>query len=225
VKNYLKLECIYNILFHKMKVIIVFSHKASAINIKLIKFFKINLRSLNKANIVFGFEVAHAEDADKYNQRNIKTFPTLVNGATQVSGTDKIIEYLKHVVTKHNETTLNKTEADCVDDFWRQTLGKVSTDESGNLQVADDDEDDASEDLHHKIQQAFEDRSKSLSEARDPSSNRQPSRQNNQQSTRPNNVIGGESPAETIKRMRSKGRGNMDDALMANFFENQEATQ
>jgi hypothetical protein len=45
-----------------MKFDIIFSNKASSLNKKLIKFFQINLLSLNKSSLVFDFDVAHPKE-------------------------------------------------------------------------------------------------------------------------------------------------------------------
>ena len=198
---------------------LIFSNKPSTLNKKLIKFFDMNLLNLNKASMVFKFEVAHPDESEKYLAKGIKNYPVLLHKDMSVTGVEKIIKYLKFIVQKHNNKVLNRTDTEKVDDFWRHTLGNVEIDESGKLKPDDDDdESDPSTDLHHKIQRAFEERSSSTELPKKPGQSRnQPSRPNN---IRPNKSD--ESPAQTLKNMKSKGRGNMDDELMAKFFENQE---
>ena len=179
-----------------------------------------NLLSLNKAAMVFRFDVAHPKDIEKYLMRGIKNYPVLLHRDKSITGVEKIITYLKFIVKKHNNKILNKTDTERVDDFWKQTLGKVEVDDSGKLKPEDDeDEPDPSSDLHHKIQRAFEERSQSTELPGK-------SRPKNQQSHRPANRSRGnnleETPSQTLQNMSSKSKGGcMDDALMAQFFENQ----
>lgn len=46
-----------------MTIQLIFSNKPSMLNKKLIKFFNLNLASLNQASLVFDFEVAQPEKA------------------------------------------------------------------------------------------------------------------------------------------------------------------
>ena len=206
-----------------MKLNVIFSHKASNINKKLIKFFQINLLNFNKANLVFDFEVAHPEESDKYKSMGITNYPVLVRDNEITLGTDKIIHYLKQIVDRYNKKILNKSENEKLDDFWKQTIGKIEVDESGNYKSPDDEEEnDVSDDLHHKIQKAFEARSSSTELGKSPKKtpNRHQPSQTSVRAYRSNNLD--ETPSETLKHMKSKGGGHMDDALMAKFFENQE---
>jgi hypothetical protein len=205
-----------------MSLNLVLSNKSSVLNKKLIKFFQINLLSLNKASLVFQFEVAHPDDMNKYVARGIKNYPVLIHNNTNIIGVEKIIEYLKIIIKKFNAKILNKSDTDHVDDFWKQTLGKIQVNDSGQIENDDDDE---SDDLHKKIQQAFQDRN---TESEFSVAQKKP-RVNNVSQGSSNNVSHGstnisdsdESPSSTLKNMKSKG-GDMDDDLMAKFFENQE---
>ena len=80
-----------------MPVNVIFSNKSSILNKKLIKFFQINLLSLNKASIVFEFEIATPKDMNLYTKRGIKNYPVLIDKLTKVTGVEKIIEYLRHI--------------------------------------------------------------------------------------------------------------------------------
>jgi hypothetical protein len=207
-----------------MKVNLILSNKASDINKKLIKFFNVNLLNFNKANIIFDFEVAHPEDMDNYEKRGIKTYPVLIHKENSVTGTSNIVDYLKSIVSSYNKKILNKSEGEKLDDFWKQTIGKIELDASGNVKPLDEDEDDdGSGDIQHRIQQAFEDRSVSTDFDKSGKKQKQPPPRH-QQSSKPkprsNNLE--ETPSETLKNMQSKGKNNMDDELMAKFFENQE---
>ena len=203
---------------------IVFSNKSSPLNKKLIKFFQINLLSLNKASMVFEFEVAHPDEIDSYVKRGIKNYPVLVDKQNSVTGVEKIIQYLKICVKRHNNKVLGKTDGEKLDDFWKQTIGDIEVDESGNIKPDDDDDDEGStgagDNLHHRIQEAFEKRN---TETAKPGSLKSSARssQGNTQLSRGNN-LSDDSPAKTLSNMKSGGNANMDDVLMAKFFENQE---
>lgn len=205
-----------------MSLNLIFSNKPSSLNKKLIKFFQINLLSLNKASLTFKFEVAHPEDMDKYISRGIKNYPVLIHNTTSITGVEKIISYLKLHVKKYNNKIVNKTDDERVDEFWKQTIGKINVDESGKIQDDEDEDDDG--DLHKKIQEAFRDRNNATETVKKPTSFK---RTNNvsQGSTRVyNSPTDGndETPSDTIKKMSSKKGSCMDDELMAKFFENQE---
>ena len=208
-----------------MPIRLIFSNKSSALNKKLIKFFQINLLSLNKANLVFEFIVAHPEDSKKYISQGIKNFPYMLHNSTSVTGTEKIISYLKLQVNNYNKKIVNKTDDERVDEFWKSTLGNVKIDESGNIQDDDDDEDD--DDIQKKISTAFQERHNSTEKVNGP---KQSMRKNNlsqgstslQHNKPQNNNSSDETPAETLKNMKSSGGSSMDDELMAKFFENQE---
>ena len=200
---------------------IVFSNKSSSLNKKLIKFFQINLLSLNKASLVFEFEVAHPGEIDSYVKRGIKNYPVLIDKQTSVTGVEKIIQYLKICVKQHNNKVLSKTDDEKLDDFWKQTIGDIEVDKSGNIKPDDDEgSTDAGDNLHHRIQEAFEQRN---AETAKPGSLKSSARssQGNTQLSRGNN-LSDDSPAKTLSNMKSGGGANMDDVLMAKFFENQE---
>jgi hypothetical protein len=200
---------------------IVFSNKSSPLNKKLIKFFQINLLSLNKASMVFEFEVAHPGEIDSYVKRGIKNFPVLVDKQTSVTGVEKIIQYLKICVKRHNNKVLGKTDDEKLDDFWKQIIGDIEVDESGNIKPDDDEgSTDAGDNLHHRIQEAFEQRNKETAKPGSLKSSARSS-QGNTQLSRGNN-LSDDSPAKTLSNMKSEGNANMDDVLMAKFFENQE---
>jgi len=203
---------------------LIFSNKPSVLNKKLIKFFQLNLFNLNKASLVFKFDVAHPNDSGKFAKRNIKNFPVLIKDTKHIVGVDAIFSCLKGLVAKHNAKIINKSETDKLDDYWQQTLGKINVDESGTLQPDDDDEEDMNADLQHKIQEAFAERSKELES---PAKFSRQKQQDNMTLSRDNNLEADSSnlkdvtPSQTIKNM-SSGRVSQDDILMAKFFENQE---
>ena len=231
-----------------MLVNVIFSNKSSPLNKKLIKFFQINLLSLNKASIVFEFEIATPKDMKLYVERGIKNYPVLIDKLTKVTGVEKIIEYLQMQVKKYNTKILSKTDNDRVDEFWKQTMGNVRLDESGKLKPDDDDDDENSsigENLQHKIQEIFELRNT----VEKPGNNNSPkptasstSNTNNTNNTNKinnvkttnkiNNVKSAskkprsnnlecDSPFKTLNAMKKNGC-NADDDLMTKFFENME---
>ena len=201
-----------------MKVRLLLSNKSSALNKKLIKFFKLNLLSLNKSSIIFDFEVAHPENMNKYIESGIKNYPVLINNNVSVTGVEKIIQYLKIHVKKHNDRIINKTDIETVDDFWKSEI-KQPTDASGNSQDGDGGDGDDVDDLQKKIQNTLTSRSKS--KKLEPGKSPNEARYNNLSSSRSsmsNTAV--KSPAETMKSINT---GNsQDDELMAKFFENQE---
>lgn len=207
-----------------MPATLVCSSKPSSLNIKLIKFLKLNLRSLNQANIVFKFEVAHPKDASEYKERGINEFPVLINRGTSVTGTEKIIRYLKVMVAKYNKRVSSKTDDDIVDDFRKQALGNYKLNDG--ILTCDEDsdsDDDGSGEIQRKLAEAFQQRNETMSEIKKPSSSSKSVGLRN--TTIDDDIDCGEAPANTLKRMKlsgkSKGREGMDDALMAQFFENQ----
>ena len=215
-----------------MSLNLVFSNKPSALNKKLIKFFQLNLLSLNQAMLVFQFEIAHPENMDQYVARGIKNYPVLIHNTTSVTGVEKIITYLKVHVKKYNDKIINKSDTDRVDDFWKQTLGKIKIDDSGQIQDNDnDDDDDDSDNLHKKIQEAFVSRNEQTEHI--PKQTNRPnniqgsssiSKYNNVKSMGSSSAFADDSPAATLKNMKSSKNESMDDELMAKFFENQEET-
>jgi hypothetical protein len=205
-----------------MKVNLILSNKVSDINKKLIKFFNVNLLNFNKANIIFDFEVAHPEDINVYKKRNITIYPVLIHKENNITGISNIVDYLKSIVLNYNKKIVNKSDDDKVDDFWKQTIGKIEYDESGTAKIPDDDDDDdVSSDLQHKIQQAFQERSVSTDFNKSGKPQKQTSsKQIHRSRPRSNNLE--EKPSETLKNMKSDSKNKMDDELMAKFFENQE---
>jgi hypothetical protein len=191
-----------------MTIQIVFSNKPSTINKKLIQFFNLNLLNLNKALLVFDFEVAHPNNIKKYVNRGITNYPVMVNNnGSKTVGVDKIINELKNSVQRYNTRVNSKTDKERLDDYWARELGDLAVDV--------DDED--TEDINKKVQAAFAQRNEESSFSKEP-----PKKPNKPASSTPrsNNLID-QTPSETIKSM---GTGDADDILMAKFFENQEET-
>lgn len=211
---------------------LIVSNKPSPLNKKLIKFLNMNLLSLNKASISFDFEVAHPNKADSYIKRGITQYPVLMQNDTSIVGVEKIIQHLKSLVVKHNTKIKNKTDGDRVDDFWKQTIGNFEMDENGKIKPENDDDENSSENLQHKIQAVFEKRSESIKPGNPGKTGRLPQqRTQTHNNARPNNKplisnqsnkSGEETPAQTIANMKKNGNSSIDDDLMAKFFENQE---
>ena len=54
--------------------------------------------------------MAHPEDSKKYISQGIKNFPYMLHNSTSVTGTEKIISYLKLQVNNYNKKIVNKTD-------------------------------------------------------------------------------------------------------------------
>jgi hypothetical protein len=201
---------------------LICSSNPSDLNKKLIKFFNLNLQSLNKANLVFKFEVAHPNEASVFVKRGIKNYPVLINNQTSVSGAEKIIRYLKVMVDKYNKRITDKSSEDIVDDYMKSTLGKYNIAEGILTCDSDDDndDDDGSADMQRKLAEAFQQRNESLSTKPKKTARIQSSVSSIDDDSE---IKNNENPADTLKRMKgkNKGREGMDDDLMAQFFENQ----
>lgn len=213
-----------------MTIQLIFSNKPSMLNKKLIKFFNLNLASLNQASLVFDFEVAHPEKAEHFVSRGITDYPVLINKNIKVTGVEKIISYLKQNVEKHNEKIINKTDADYLDDFWKQTMGNVKINEKGQIED-DNEEDDDKSDISGKIQKAFQERndttefntSKKMLNKNSSIINSSISHNNNIKNKFTDiNSNKDDSPVVSLKNMSKSGNSMADDDLMAKFFENQE---
>lgn len=210
-----------------MTINLILSNKPSVLNKKLIKFFNLNLASLNKASLIFDFEIAYPDQIEKYISRGITNYPILINKTTKVIGVEKIIQYLKQTVDTYNKKIINKTDNDYLDEFWKQTMGSVKINESG--QIDEEDDEDETPDISKKIQKAFQERNDTtdFDQSKKPGSKIPPrsSHSNNikQGYTNINNnsSIADESPVASLKNMGG-GKDMGDDDLMAKFFENQE---
>lgn len=208
-----------------MQLKLIVSNKPSHLNKKLIKFFEINLLSLNKASITFDFEVAHPKDIEKYTNKGITNYPVLISNNSNIVGVEKIIEYLKNAVNKHNVKVTSKSDKERLDDFWKQTLGKIEKDDGGNIKPEKDDSED-NENLQHKIQAAFEQRNASTAKPGKFKSSQAMTQSMVQQSHVSNNESkksnDDQNTVNIIANMKKNGTATMDDDLMSRFFENQE---
>jgi hypothetical protein len=210
-----------------MTINLILSNKPSPLNKKLIKFFNLNLASLNKASLIFDFEIAYPEQIEKYVKRGITNYPILISNTTEVIGVEKIIQYLKNNVDTHNKKILSKTDTDYLDEFWKKTMGSVKINESG--QIEDDEDEDEAPDISKKIQKAFQERN-DVTDFEPPKKGgnkkpvyASPARNNNVKTGLTNsNSIDGDSPVVSLKNMGKGGKSMGDDDLMAKFFENQE---
>jgi hypothetical protein len=132
------------------------------------------------------------------------------------------MNHLKMTVIKYNKTILNKSDDDKVRDFWKETMGNCKKDENGVFKFDDEVDESVNEerDLQHKIQKAFEKRNNSDESKPSMSSDEKSASSNlsrKSELSRGNNMD--ETPSQTLKNM---GSGDIDDNLMAKFFENQE---
>ena len=216
---------------------IIFSNKPSEINKKLIGFFEHNLMTLNKSSFIFDFEVANPDRIDEYISKGIKSYPVLIQDNKQLVGVEKIINYLgaqlniqqKSKQKQIQKKTITKSDDERIDDFWKETIGKVEIDENGVIKEPEDEKDtDEYSELNKKIQKAFNERNES-SELKNIKKNSASnpivrsnhiSNQQNKHSPVQGSNNEDETPSQTIKGM--SGATTMDDELMAKFFENQE---
>jgi hypothetical protein len=212
-----------------MPVNLVLSNKPSSLNKKLINFFNSNLSALNNAQLVFDFEVANSAKTEEYKERGITNYPILINNTTKVTGADKIIRYLNHLVATHNKkvkSNSNKSDDDYLAEFWKGAMGQVTVNESGQIEGDDDSDDENNPDISKKIQQAFQERN-------DNTEFEPPKKGASRSSSHNNNIKKGhtrletesmvdESPSVSLKNMSKNGKSMGDDDLMARFFENQE---
>jgi hypothetical protein len=213
-----------------MTINLILSNKPSPLNKKLIKFFNLNLASLNKASLIFDFEIAYPEQIEKYVKRGITNYPILISNTTEVIGVEKIIQYLKKNVDTHNKKILSKTDDDYLDEFWKKTMGSVKINESGQIEDDEDDNDDEDPDISKKIQKAFQERN-DVTDFEPPkkggnkkSVSASPAHNNNVKNgfTNNNSTSADDSPVVSLKNMGKGGKSMGDDDLMAKFFENQE---
>jgi hypothetical protein len=233
---------------------IYFSSNPSNVNKNMINYFKHNLETLNKIGLVFDFNVAHKEDADKYKKLKIDDFPTLISNNKHVVGTDEISKHLKEFIIKHNQKKILKTDSDELADYWKTTIGNVKI-KDGKIENEDEEE---SEDINDELQKNIQDavrkrassakaspfrpnsRSSESTSVRNQKSKITPSggiqkaynnkatmsKSHNQPTNRKSGKNNSPTPSETLKKMSSPGgESSLDDQLMANFFENQEATE
>jgi hypothetical protein len=204
-----------------MSVELILSDKPSKINKKMIEFLNANLYNINKAKIRFTFQVASLKNKEYYYNRNITNFPVLIHGNTNIVGIEKIMNHLKEAVIKYNKNILNKSDDDRVHDFWKETMGNCKKDENGVFKFDDAEEtDDVERDLQHKIQKAFEQRNNPDGVKQQLTTSEKMASSNlarKSELSRDNNTD--ETPSQTLKNM---GSGDIDDNLMAKFFENQE---
>jgi hypothetical protein len=213
-----------------MSINLVLSNKPSLLNKKLINFFNSNLSTLINAQLVFDFEVANSNKPEEYAKRGITQYPILINDTTKVTGADKIIRYLNHTVATYNKKTKpksNKTDDDYLDEYWKNAMGGVKINESGQIEDDDDDDDDENNpDISKKIQHAFQERNDNTDfEISKKGSSKNSSHNNNIKKghTRlETDSIVDESPVTSLKNMGKNGKSMADDDLMAKFFENQE---
>jgi len=205
-----------------MNVELILSNKPSKINKKMIEFLNANLYNINKAKIKLNFQVANSENKEYYYKRNITNFPVLIHGNNNIVGIEKIMNHLKSTVIKYNKNILNKSDDDRVRDFWKETMGNCKKDENGVFKFDDAEEDESKteRDLQHKIQKAFEQRNNPDGVKPQLTTSEKMASSNlsrKSELSRANNTD--ETPSQTLKNM---GSGDIDDNLMAKFFENQE---
>ncbi len=209
------------------KVLLV--NKKNTFNEKLIKFFKDHLEQLNSKNIVFDWIAVYEDEIELYSDQNITRFPCLIVNDNNIFGTNAIINFLMGKIKQPNirgKNKINRPEnEDEVRDFLLHEIKETEKDE-------DMDEDDK---FRNNIAQKMADMNKmrgrmgqhtmsqtnpEMHEKMAPKKVRfedqTPVKKNTEYtSNQP-------SPAEIIKKTSN---GDMDDDLMARFWENNELTE
>ena len=192
-----------------MTVNLIVSNKPSEINKKIIKFIQLNIVNLNKANIIFKCEIATTENMEEFANRDIINFPVLIHEKNKIIGVEKIIAYLKMLVTKFNSNIKKKSETDQLNDYWLDTI-KMKKDSNGNNKE-DDAEYDPSADIQRKLQKALESKETYT----------KPQKMGAPKPNLTEKEISKNTLSSNRERQVSAITGDMDDILMKKFFENQ----
>lgn len=139
---------------------IYFSNNPSDVNKSIIKYFRGNLQTFNKAGLKFDFHVARKEDAEKYKSMKIEDFPTMVSGNQHIVGINKISDHLKEYIVSYNKKQKSRTESDELADYWKSQIGNVKI-KDGKVEEEEDDE-DVDEVIQKNLQQAVRSRSENM---------------------------------------------------------------
>jgi hypothetical protein len=214
------------------------SNKPSALNKDLIRYLDSNLKSIVGMGIYITFFVAGPDDADHYAQQGITNFPTLTHNSSKHVGVDKIKAFFNSQHTNFKKMQAARTEKDDIDDYWNNILSKGDEEEGDPEGCA----------MTSKAQQAAQERQEKMSQRNPknnkpgatPQSNRphqpsarppQPLEQPAHQATQGNKKTVGSrksniepSTVDVLNGMKGSGEEEMDDKLMAKFFESQMET-
>lgn len=206
---------------------LIISNKPSQLNKKIIKFFDRNLLNLNKAGLVFEFEVASLAKIKTYKNRGVTNYPVLITEDDEhVIGVEKIISVLKEMVMDFNRKLQSKQQSkttdDEVEDFWSDVLGNPTVNDAGQIETKSDsdDESDDNSDMQRKLNEAYESRNTELKSTSKAKNNAVRSVKGTTSRPQEKSSLS-ETPRETMQKMKKSGDGGLDDELMANFFENQ----
>lgn len=208
------------------KVLLV--NKKNSFNQKLIKFFKDNLDHLNGNNIVFDWIPVYEDEIELYSEQNITKFPCLVINDNNIHGTNAIINFLMSKLKSNskNKYQVNRPEnEDEVRDFLMHEIKETEKDE-------DQDEDDK---FRNTISQKMADMNKmrgkmglhTMSQTNPEMHDKMAPKKVRFEDQTPvqKNIeytSNQPTPSEIIKR---NSNGDMDDDLMARFWENNELTE
>lgn len=211
---------------------VIFSNKNSELNENSIEYFNKNLHNLNASNMFFDFVIAYPNESEKYKAMGIKSFPVIIHGQTMATGMNKMLEFISYQLDLLEQQINNesfqqpqrkpphpppqpKSDTDEIDDFWKDTMGDVTINEAGSIE--EDDEENADMTLQQKMNDLYKQRDSNIQASKGihKKNKEAPPKQ------KPNNIKVNEDerPSDTLKNMKS---GDMDDQLMAQFFENQE---
>jgi hypothetical protein len=220
---------------------LVLWHKGTPANQRIIKFMDSMLPQLAQAGVKFDFQIAYQEDKEHYMEQGITALPYLQVGNTQLASVDKIIPFLRKLMTQRPSPAKPKADPDNVRDFMLKSI---------NAEDSDDDDDDMSnfrtrmsEEIDRRgtmgVSRGAEEPKVSVSRGHKAVRNPQPSRPSRDtqptinppsQSVRPpprparkDNID--PKVADVVASLKhSSGDQKRDDDLMARFFESQEVT-
>jgi len=128
---------------------IVFNDSASQFNKDLTDFLQRNIETaIIKGGLSFQFKIAKPADLAGLRQLGVKRLPAMLISSKSFVGVPDIIGEIRSRVKNSRSEATPKTEEEIVREYQMQSLGNITKDADGKLQVPPDaDENDASADL------------------------------------------------------------------------------
>jgi hypothetical protein len=209
-----------------VEVKIIVSELPSDLNKQFLNHILENLLAYVKAGLVLEIEIALKKNKSQYDKKEIKLFPHMIHPQKTIPGnSDKIIEFLEGI--KQNKAPPKKVKGgkSVLNEYWTSLLAESDSDSDDNGDT------DRQQRMQTEVQRRqgqnenFSTGSKSKRKNKQrnkPISNANIQPRSNMQ-TRSNNVKD-MSASTAIDNLSKSGQGTVDDNLMKNFFENQEAT-
>lgn len=213
---------------------IITTYKSSKNNKKLLSFISNNLSRSIDNNVKYHFTVAENRDSDFYAKKGITTFPCVTFRGKQVSGADRVISFIQELLVKKISDKRDQPAGEMLTDFYKETLGdKKSMEQEGEESSVNSD--DMGQGHMSKVQEELERRNLRTEHLKNlkntipneqlPPSQRKTASSQSSQSTRKNNVTVDIPIGSAMKNLKPKSSQEAaDDALMANFFANQETS-